>query len=362
MPTFRWVLHLDLDQFLAAVEILRRPELRGRPVVVGGDGDPGRRRQVVSTASSEARRFGVRSGMPLSAAARRCPDAVFLPVDHQAYDAASAEVWATVRELPVTVEVWGWDEGFLGTDDPEPLTLAHTARDLVRTRTGLTCCIGIGDNKLTAKLATGFAKAPRGEPPENAPGVASLTRDSWDAVMGPRPTEAVWGIGKRTAAKLTELGVHTVADLAAADEEQLAQRFGPRTGPWLRGMGQGRGSNEVSSVPWVARGRSHEETFTNDLTERTEIEDRLRQLAAQVTADVLADDRRITHVSIKVRFVPFWTTTRVHKLPAPTTDPAEVGRAAVALLDRLGELRPIRLLGVRVELAPPTADPPRTRT
>lgn len=362
MPLFRWVLHLDLDQFLAAVEILRRPELHGRPVVVGGDGDPGRRRQVVSTASSEARRFGVRSGMPLSTAARRCPDAVFLPVDHAAYDAASAQVWDTVRELPLTVEVWGWDEGFLGTDDPDPVPLAHAVRDLVRRRTGLTCCIGIGDNKLTAKLATGFAKAPRGEPPETAPGVASLTLESWDSVLGPRPTEAIWGIGGRTAAKLAELDVHTVADLAAADEAQLAQRFGPRTGPWLRAMGQGRGSREVSSVPWVARGRSHEETFTHDLTERTEVEAKLRELAARVTADVVADDRVITHVSIKVRFVPFWTTTRVHKLPAATTDPSEVGRAAVALLDRLGDLRPIRLLGVRVELAPPRDDSSRART
>jgi DNA polymerase-4 len=103
MPVFRWVLHLDLDQFIAAVEIRRRPELRGRPVVVGGDGDPTRPRQVVATASSEARRYGVRSGMPMRTALRRCPEAVFLPSDHAAYEAASAEVWAVVRELPVTV-------------------------------------------------------------------------------------------------------------------------------------------------------------------------------------------------------------------------------------------------------------------
>ena len=162
MPTFRWVLHLDLDQFIAAVEVRRRPELRGLPVIVGGDGNPDRPRQVVATASYEARRSGVDSGMPLRTAARRCPDAVFLPMDRAAYDAASDEVWAVVRELPVTVEVWGWDEGFLGTDAPDPLALAREARALVHARTGLTCCIGIGDNKLTAKLATGFAKAPPG--------------------------------------------------------------------------------------------------------------------------------------------------------------------------------------------------------
>jgi DNA polymerase-4 len=203
MPTFRWILHLDLDQFLAAVEVRRRPELRGLPVVVGGDGDPHRLRQVVATASYEARRFGVRSGMPMSTAVRRCPDAVFLPLDKPAYDEASAEVWAAVRELPVVVEVWGWDEGFLGSDDPDPVALAHAARELVRTRTGLTCCVGVGDSKLTAKLATGFAKAPAGAGPADAPGVATLTRAQWQEVMGSRPVDSVWGIGGRTAATAT---------------------------------------------------------------------------------------------------------------------------------------------------------------
>ena len=128
MAESRWILHLDLDQFIAAVEIRRRPELRGLPVVVGGDGDPTRRRQVVATASYEARAFGVRSGMPLSTALRRCPDAVFLPSDRAAYDAASAEVWDVVRQQPLLVEVWGWDEGFLGTDVDDPIAArARTA-------------------------------------------------------------------------------------------------------------------------------------------------------------------------------------------------------------------------------------------
>src|SRR5688572_25593237 len=123
-----WVLHVDLDQFLAAVEVRRRPELRGLPVVVGGDGDPGRPRQVVATASYEARAFGIRSGMPLGQAFRRCPDADFVPSDRPAYDAASAEVMATLRSFPATVEVWGWDEAFLGvtTDDP------HTFADEIK--------------------------------------------------------------------------------------------------------------------------------------------------------------------------------------------------------------------------------------
>ncbi len=154
-----WLLHVDLDQFIAAVEIRRDPTLRGRPVVVGGDGDPTRRRQVVATASYEARAFGVHSGMPLTAALRRCPDAVFLPSDRDAYDAASEEVWNVVRELPVVTEVWGWDEAILGSDTDDPEALARQVRRAVVQSTGFTCCVGIGDNKLRAKMATGFAKA-----------------------------------------------------------------------------------------------------------------------------------------------------------------------------------------------------------
>jgi DNA polymerase-4 len=352
MPVFRWVLHVDLDQFLAAVEVRRHPELRGRPVVVGGDGDPTRRRQVVSTASAEARRLGVRSGMPLSTALRRCPDAVFLPVDKDAYDAASEQVWTVIRELPATVEVWGWDEGFLGTDD-DPVERAEQVRDQVGRRTGLTCCVGIGDTKVRAKTATGFAKAPPGVPPEDAPGVAMLTRETWFDVMGSRGPDALWGVGGRTAAKLAEVGLTTVAALAAADEQMLAERFGPTTGPWLRCLAHGAGSRDVSDEPWVPRGHSHEQTYEFDLIERAEIESRLRDLARRVVEDVAPQGRAITHVAIKVRFAPYLTSTRVTKLSRPTTDDAEVAATAVRLLERFDEIRPVRLLGVRVDLAAP---------
>jgi DNA polymerase IV len=153
-----WVLHVDLDQFIAAVEVLRRPGLAGRPVVVGGAGDP-TQRAVVATASYEARAFGVRSGMPLRTAAKRCPDAVFLPSDAAAYDEASEAVIATLRGFDgVVVEVLGWDEAFLGarTDDPEALAREVQAAVLAETR--LSCAVGIGDNTLRAKLATEFGK------------------------------------------------------------------------------------------------------------------------------------------------------------------------------------------------------------
>jgi DNA polymerase-4 len=225
-----WILHVDLDQFICAVEVVRRPELRGRPVVVGGSGDPTQRRMVVAGASYEARAFGVHAGMPLRAAARRCPEATFLPSDPTAYEEASGRVMEALRRLPVLVEEYGWDEAFLGagTDDPE--TLARQVRREVMAATGLSCSVGIGDNKLRAKVATGFAKPA---------GIYRLTRENWMAVMAHRPTDALWGIGPRTARKLTELGLRSVGDLAHADLDMLAARFGPAIGPWLRQLAGG---------------------------------------------------------------------------------------------------------------------------
>jgi hypothetical protein len=229
-----WVLHVDLDQFLAAVEVLRRPELAGRPVVVGGKGDP-TQRAVVATASYEARRYGVRSGMPLRTAAKRCPDAVFLPADNPHYEEVSEEVMAALRDRPgVVVEVMGWDEAFVGAETDDPEALAHTR---------LRCSIGIGDNMLRAKLATEFAK------PGSGDGVYRLTAANWAQVMFDRPTQALWGIGTKTARKLAERGITTVRELAAADPAALAAELGPALGPWYvqLGRGIGRGGHAVGA-------------------------------------------------------------------------------------------------------------------
>src|SRR5512138_1011723 len=166
-----WLLHVDLDQFFASVEVLRRPELRGRPVIVGGSGDPTQARAVVATASREAREFGVRSGMPIRLAARKCPDAVFLPTDMPAYVAASARVMAVLRAFPVRLEVWGLDEAFVGGDIDDPRRLATDLRAAVLDGTGLTCAIGIGRNKNQAKIAARFAK-------RDPSGLATLTDET----------------------------------------------------------------------------------------------------------------------------------------------------------------------------------------
>jgi DNA polymerase IV len=336
-----WILHVDLDQFLAAVEVLRRPELAGRPVVVGGDGNPRRARQVVATASYEARAFGVHSGMPLALAARRCPDAVFLPTDRPAYDAASARVMATLRSFGVAVDVWGWDEAFVGVHTSEPEAFAVELQRRVLEETGLRCAVGIGETKLQAKTATGFAKPG---------GVACLTHRTWLDTMGERPVTAIWGIGTRTADRLADNGIRTVAELANADHDELARQFGPRIGPYLRLLGLGGDRSPVVDEPRLARSRSKEETFEHDLTSAALIAEHTARLGAEVTESVVADGRRVTHVAVKVRTATFFTRSKIRKLPQPTTDPAEVARTALELLGRFELTRPVRLLGVRVML------------
>jgi len=344
-----WILHVDLDQFLAAVEVLRRPELRGRPVVVGGSGDPTRRREVVATASYEARAFGVRSGMPLRAAARRCPEAVFLPTDRPAYEAASARVMAILRSFPVAVEVFGWDEAFLGARTADPEALAAGVQAAVAAGTGLSCTVGVGDSKLTAKLAAGFGKPA---------GIYRLTAENWLPVMGDRPTGSLWGIGPRLAQRLAGLGVHTVVQLGRADPAELAGEFGPRIGPWLRQLGQGGGDTEVVTAPRTPRSRGRETTFPADLTDWTEVRGRVARLARELAAEAVADGRPLVRVAVKVRYAPYFTRFRIASLGGPTSDPAAVERAAlVVLAERFEPDRPVRLLGVRVEFAPPPPPP-----
>ncbi|SDT20960.1 DNA polymerase-4 [Nocardioides scoriae] len=347
-----WVLHVDMDQFIAAVEVLRRPELAGLPVVVGGRGDP-TERAVVSTASYEAREHGVRSGMPLRVAVRRCPGAVFLPVDKQAYDAASAVVMATLRAAPgAVVQVLGWDEAFVGVETEDPEAYAADLQAAVLDATSLHCSVGIGDTTVRAKTATDLGK-PRGR--------FRLTRENWFAVMGERPTRDLWGVGTRIAQRLADLGITTVLELASADDEVLAAAFGPATGPHLGRLGRGVSSAVVDPTPWVPRAHGRETTYQHDLAppERSAA---LRVLAEQVVADVAAEGRACVRVHLKVRFAPFSTVTRSRKLPAPTYDAALVAATAQALLDALDDDRPIRLLGVRAEMEPPEGgyDPPRT--
>jgi DNA polymerase-4 len=324
--------------------VLRRPELRGKPVIVGGTGDPTRARTVVATASKEARASGVHSGMPIRLAARKCPDAVFLPSDMPAYRETSARVWEAVRALPVRLEVHGLDEAFVGGDIDDPLRTATGIRAAILDRTGLTCAIGIGRNKNQAKIAARFAK-------RDPSAVAELTDERWPAVMGPHPVGDLWGVGPRTVRKLEELGLATVADLAVADVSLLGQRFAPRAARWLSEMARGGGDTGIVTEPWVAKSHSKEVTFARDLTDRAEIEAQLVALTRALGAEVVAEGRRVVRVGVKVRSSSFWTQTREAKLrEGPTTDLEIMCRTALAVLEKCELTRPVRLLGVRTDL------------
>jgi nucleotidyltransferase/DNA polymerase involved in DNA repair len=343
---------VDLDQFIAAVEILRRPELRGLPVVVGGDGDPAKR-GVVATASYEAREHGVHSGLPLRTAARRCPDAVFLPVDKPAYEAASEDIMQVLRELAPAVEVMGWDEAFLAVETEDPEAIARQIRERVLAETQLACSVGIGENRLQAKLATGFGK-PGSNPLSGKPaGIFRLTHQNWFEVLGDQPASALWGIGSKTAAKLAELGITTVRELATADVAPVAARFGPTTGPWLVLTARGIGSDEVSSEPYIPRSRSREVTYQQDLTDWDRVRAEVTRIAGQVTADVLAEQRPAIRIVVKVRYKPFFTSTHGVPLAEPSGDRAVIEQGAAAALDKFTDRRPVRLLGVRAEFADP---------
>ena len=338
-----WVLHVDLDQFIAAVEILRRPELAGKPVIVGGRGDP-TERAVVSTASYEAREYGVGSGMPLRIAARKIPDAVILPVDAPAYLAASEEVMATLRGQPgAVVQVLGWDEAFVGVETDDPEAYARALQQDVLARTRLHCSVGIGDTLVRAKVATGFGK-PRG--------MFRLTAENWLEVMGERPTIELWGVGSKVSKRLALLGIRTVAELAVADDAPLVAEFGPRMGLWYRQLGRGDGAAVVDDTPWVARGHSKETTFQVDIVDPAEIEAAVRRLLAEVLDEVEADARPVVGLGLKVRYAPFLTKTFTKKIPS-TSDRDVVIARAMELVAKIEPDRPIRLLGLRAEMAMP---------
>jgi DNA polymerase-4 len=348
----QWVLHVDLDMFLAAVEILRNPELAGKPVVVGGRGIV-TERAVVSTASYEAREHGIRSGMPLRTAYKKCPEAVFLPVDFPVYEAASAEVMGTLRSLtwgaaPVVVEVLGWDEAFVGPGAGhgplgDPRAFADEVRAAVLAATRLHCSVGIGNNKLQAKIATDFGK-PRG--------VYTITDQTWFAEMGDRPTRALWGVGAKIAARLDTLGIRTVRELATSDTHVLAGEFGPTMGPWFHRLGRGVDTSPVDATPWVARAHGREETYQRDL-DWHEVPDAVRALTREALADIDKEGRPAQRVFLKVRYRNFFTLTRSRKLPEPSNDPEVLGDATVALLAKVEQDKPVRLLGVRLEMVEP---------
>jgi len=331
----RCIAHLDADAFYVSIELMRRPELRGRPVVVAGSGP----RAVVTTASYEARRFGVGSAIPASRARRLCPDAVFIAPDFEAYRRVSRRMMDRVRAQGATVEVVGLDEAYL---DLSGLLAPRAAmRRLVaeiRAETGITCSVGIGPSKLVAKVASDA---------EKPAGFVALTREEACARFADAPPSLLPGIGRKTAARLEALGIATLAQLAATPPEALARRFGSNLGPYLHRRARFEDEGTVAAER-VAVSESRETTFPTDVGEREEQLGSLRGLARELCAGLARHERRGRTVAIKVRLDDFTTVTRARTLERATNDPDLVAEVACALLAEYGPPRPVRLLGVRV--------------
>jgi DNA polymerase-4 len=327
--------HLDADAFYVSIELARRPELRGLPVVVAGSGP----RAVVTTASYEARRFGVGSAMPAARARRLCPQAVFLPPDFPTYREVSAKVMAVVRSHVERVEVVGLDEAYL--DVSGLLSPRAAMRRLVREvaeRTGITCSVGIGPNKLVAKVASDA---------EKPAGFVVLSREQACARFAGSPPGLVPGVGPKTAARLAELGLTTLAALGAAPERVLVERFGPNLG---RELGR-RARFEHDGLLGAARkvvSESRERTFDRDVYDRAQLRAELQRMSGELCASLAAHDRCGRTVAIKVRLDDFTTVTRARTLGEPTRDPELVNAVAQRLLVEYAPARPVRLLGVRV--------------
>ena len=330
----RCVAHLDIDAFYASVELLRHPELRGLPVIVAGSGP----RAVVTTASYEARRFGIGSAMPASQARRLCPDAVVIPPDFTAYRAVSARVMALVRGAVDRVEVAGLDEAYLDlTGLVAPRAAMRRLVADVRAATEMSASVGIGPNKLVAKVASDA---------EKPAGFVVLTREqACERFAGARPG-LVPGIGPKTAQRLERLGIVTLGALAQAPDELLAQHFGTRQGPWLVRRARFEDDGEVSEVR-VAVSESRETTFDVDIVDHGELEIVLRRLAGELCGGLARQERRGRTIAIKVRLDDWTTVTRARTIPIATNDPEEVAGIAVELLREYAPARPVRLLGVR---------------
>jgi DNA polymerase-4 len=331
----RCVAHLDMDAFYVSVELLRRPELRGLPVIVSGSGP----RAVVTTASYEARRFGAGSAIPASRARRLCPDGVFLAPDFPYYRQVSRELMAIVRSHVETVEVVGLDEAYLElTGLPAPHAAMRRIAGEIERAVGLGCSVGIGPNKLVAKVASD-AEKPRG--------FVVLSSEQARARFAGAPCGLVPGIGPKTAERLRSCGIRTLGELAAASAEHLAERFGARFAGELRRRARFEDDTPVTEERKVVS-ESRETTFDYDIADLDRLEQILDGLVERLCA-ALHDQRRGGRtIGIKVRLDDFSTHTRARTLSDPVSAADRVGPVAKELLRRFAPPRPVRLLGVRV--------------
>ncbi|MFU8849874.1 DNA polymerase IV [Micromonospora sp. SL1-18] len=347
------ILHADMDAFFASVEVRRRPELRGRPVVVGGIGPRG----VVSSASYEARRYGVRSAMPTARARALCPDAVYLPPDFAQYSAASRAVMQIFRDVTPLVEPLSLDEAFLdvagaGRLFGPPSRIARLIRRRVVEEQGLTCSVGVAPSKFVAKLGSTRAK------PD---GLLVVPAARVLEFLHPLPVAALWGVGERSAEALRRLGLNTVGELAEAPAGLLRRAVGETAATHLHELAWGRDPRRVSPEQ-VEKSIGAEVTFDTDVTDPTQIRRALLALAEKVGARLRASGQVGRTVSLKVRLADFRTVNRSRTLAVPTDTAREMFDTAWVLWAALAPDEPVRLVGVRLEGLAAAEETPRQLT
>lgn len=322
-----------MDAFYVSIEMLRHPELRGKPVVVAHDGPRG----VVTTASYAARKFGVHSALPMVIARRRCPQLTVLPVDMQLYRRGSRKVMETLAQFSDSVEVVGLDEAYVDlSDSPVPQSRAREIKRRVTEATKLVCSIGLAPNKLMAKIASDLDK------PD---GLFVLTEENWLATVGAEPASLLPGVGPRTFERLRAAGIETVAELADADPASLERSFGPRHGPALRERGRGVGASSLTSER-VRKSESRETTFPFDVDDPERLIETIDGLVDSLCSSLEGNERSGRTVTLKIRLMPWRTHTRSRTLPSPTRDPETVRAVARELLRKFDPDDPVRLLGV----------------
>jgi DNA polymerase-4 len=339
MNAKRRILHIDMDAFFSSVEQKRHPELVGKPVVVGGDGDP-KKRGVVSTASYEARKFGIHSAMPLRTAYKLCPEAIFLPVDYEEYSRVSAKIKAILKEVTPMVEDVGIDEAFLeiSSIDRASDEIAREIKRRIKEAIDLTCSVGIAPNKLLAKIASDL---------EKPDGLTIVTEKDIETRIWPLPARKLWGVGPKTEAYLKEMGAKTIGELAALPLERLVEEFGQSYGSYLYEASRGIDESEIVTH-WEPKSISRETTFQKDIDQWQLIAKNLVELIQGVVASMKEEGYRGRTVTVKVRFNDFKTYTRAKSLDEFTDSEPEIRRAAFDCLNRFELKKKVRLIGFRV--------------
>ena len=343
----RTILHVDLDAFFVSVELLERPDLRGKPVAVGGQPD---QRGVISSASYEARKFGVRSALPTRTALQLCPDLILLSGRHNLYEQHSRQVMTMLHEITPQIEQISIDEAFLDITGTElrsgsPEKLARLLHDRIRDEFGLPCSIGVASNKLVAKIATEQAK------PNN---IRIVPAGEEAAFLAPLPVRALWGVGPKTAEILESLGIETIGQIAEARSDVLAYRLGKNGADDLLRRARGSDDSPVENDRAIKQ-ISQEVTFAKDIADAERLRATILELSEGVGLRLREDDLSARTIAIKLRYGDFSTFTRQITLPQPTNLDRDIFEQAWLLFESNWNKRPVRLIGVAARQLNPSA-------